>query len=217
MGFLSAFTKRPLGDCQQSVEKFSGVITAYLGRLEAEGGDLHERSMTLIARSPSAAAARALTLHSAELQRHQVSVRLIFAKLSPMELLTELATALNLTAPREGSAGAVRLIKTPALLAAHEQLVLGRDCCWTGDMLRRSEENRNGLNLFEEAAPGSVRLAQFAFDAIWTIAKPVPARIMAGSSRLFADRAPLTPAVAAAGLADGSPLQRMTRGFITRH
>jgi hypothetical protein len=217
MGFLSAFTKKPLGDCQQSVERFSSILTAYLSRLELKGGTLSERSLTLIARSPSASAARALTLHSAAISREQVSVRLIFARLSPIELLAELASALNITAPRDTGSSAVRLIKTPGLLNAHEQLVLGSGTCWTGDMLRRCEENRNGLDLLEVDVPGSVRIAQFAFDAIWSIAKPVPARLLAGE-RVPADRAPLAPAIAAAGLAaDGNPAHRLPRGAVTRH
>jgi hypothetical protein len=62
-----------------------------------------------------------------------------------------------------------------------------------------------------------VRLAQFAFNAIWTIAKPVPTRILAGGNRLFASGAPLPPAIAAAGLAaENAPLQT-SRGYMTRH
>ena len=218
MGFLSPFTKRPLSDCQQSVERFSTVVSAYLNRLEMKGGSLRERTLTLIARSPSAPVARALILHARELECEQVSVQFIFAKLSPIELLAELAAALNLTSLRDDRSGSVRLIKTPALLHAHEQLVLGSSTTWTGDMLRRCEENRNGLNLLEEDAPGSVRLAQFAFNAIWAIAKPVPTRILAGGSRLFASGAPLAPAIAAAGLAaDSAPLQLARGGHTTRH
>ena len=218
MGFLSAFAKRPLSDCQHSVERFSGVLSAYLNRLECKGGTPRERSLTLIARSPSASVARALIPHARELEREQVCVQLIFARLSPIELLAELASALNLIAPRDSRVGSVRLIKTPALLNAHEQLVLGCSTCWTGDMLRRCEENRNGLDLLEQDAPGSVRLAQFAFNAIWAIAKPVPARILIGGNRLFASGAPLAPAIAAAGLAADTGLpHNASRGFTTRH
>lgn len=216
MGFLSAFAKRPLSDCQHSVERFSNLILAYLNGLETKGASLRERSLTLIARSPSASVARALIPHAELLQREQVCVQVIFAKLSPMELLAELASALNITAPRDGPGGSVRLIKTPALLHAHEQLVLGSSTCWTGDMLRRCEENRNGLDLLEEYAPGSVRLAQFAFNAIWAIAKPVPTRILIGGNRLFASGAPLVPAIAAAELAAG-PLGTTSRAQSTRH
>jgi hypothetical protein len=218
MGFLSAFAKRPLSDCQQSVERFSHVVSAYLNRRETKGGSLRERSLTLIARSPSAAVARALIPHARELEREQVCVQLIFARLSPLEMLAELAQALNIIAPREGRCGSVRLIKTPALLHAHEQLVLGTSTCWTGDMLRRCEENRNGLDLLENDAPGSVRLAQFAFNAIWSIAKPVPTRILAGNSRSFEGGTPLAPAIAAAGLAaDSTPLSHTSRAQSTRH
>lgn len=218
MGFLSAFAKRPLSDRQHSVERFSNIMSSYLNRLESSGGDLRERSMTLIARSPSASVARALIPYAKELEREQVSVNLIFAKLSPIELLTDLALALNLIGPRDDRSTSIRLIKTPALLNAHEQLVLGSNTTWTGDMLRRCEENRNGFDLLEENAPGSVRLAQFAFNAIWTIAKPVPTRILSGGNRLFASGTPLAPAIAAAGLAaENAPLHHMSRGHATRH
>ncbi len=218
MGFLSAFAKRPLSDCQHPVERFSGIVSSYLHRLETKGGSMRERSLTLIARSPSASVARALIPHARELEREQVCIQLIFARLSPVELLAELAVALNLIAPRDNATSPVRLIKTPALLHAHEQLVLGSSTCWTGDMLRRCEENRNGLDLLEQDAPGSVRLAQFAFNAMWAIAKPVPARILAGGNRAFGSGAPLAPAIAAAGLAGDAALpQNLARAYATRH
>jgi len=145
MGFLSAFNKRPLGDRPQSLEKFSALISGYLNRLERTGGSLEERSLTLIARSPSSAVARALALEAKGLERQHTSVQIIFARLAPAELLTELASALNLIAPQGGRRESVRLIRTPALLHAHEQLVLGSSSCWTGDMLRRCEENENEI------------------------------------------------------------------------
>ena len=218
MGFLSAFAKRPLSDCQHQVERFSNLVLAYLNRLEARGGSLRERSLTLIARSPSASVARALIPHAAALEREQVCVQVIFAKLSPLERLSELALALNLVAPRDPQVGSVRLIKTPALLHAHEQLVLGNSTCWTGDMLRRCEENRNGMDLLEQDAPGSVRLAQFAFNAIWGIARPVPARILTGGTRMLGGAGAVDPAIAAAGLAaDASPLGSVSGALSTRH
>ena len=217
MGFLSAFQKKPSGDRQQSIDRFSGLVSTYLHRLETKGGSIADRSLTLIARSPSAAAARALALQAKGLERQEVSTHFIFARIAPLELLTELALALNLIAPRDGRADRVRLIRTPALLHAHEQLVLGASSCWTGDMLRRCEENRNGLDLWEDEAPGSVRLAQFAFNAIWAIAKPVPARILADGSRIQAQRPSLPPAIAAAGLVSDSAIGRITGSSATRH
>ena len=216
MGFLSAFQKRSMSERQQPIERFSAILSAYLRRLETKGGMIRERTLTLIARSPAAAAARALTLHANDMERQQVSVQIIFAKLAPIELLAELATALNIM-PREHTPASIRFIKNPSLLNAHEQLVLGSCTCWTGDMLRRSEEQRNGLDLLEEDAPGSVRLAEFAFNAIWGIAKPAPARAFAPSRRLFPVPA-LPPVLAAAELAaeNSSPIRRTSR-VLTRH
>lgn len=218
MGFLSAFNKRPPSDRQQSIDKLTALIAGYLERLEMKGGSLEERSLTLIARAPSAAVSRALALQAKNIEKQQISMRLIFARLAPFEILAELASALNLTNLRPGRSSPVRLIRTPALLHAHEQLVLGASTCWTGDMMRRSEENRNGLDLWEDNAPGSVKLAELAFNAIWSIAKPVPARILAGGElRKIPARAPITPAIAAAGLASEAVVQIGSRSTTTRH
>jgi hypothetical protein len=217
MGFLSAFNKKPVDGRQQPVERLSALIAAYLQRLESKGGTIEERSLTLIARSPSAAVAQALALQAKGLEREQVSLRLIFARLAPVEMLAELASALNLIGPRDSKSACVRLIKTPALLHAHEQLVLGSRSCWTGDTLRRCEFNRNGLDQSEDESPGSVKIAQLAYNAIWAIAKPVPARFFAGGSRLLTDRASLSPAMAAAGLVSGDGPRPTPVSPTTRH
>jgi hypothetical protein len=217
MGFLSTFQKRYSSERQHPVERFSAILSTYLLRLETEGGNLPERNITLIARSPAAAAARALVGLAKELERQHVSVQIIFAKLAPVELLIELASSLKIT-PREHSPSAIRFIKNPSLLNAHEQLIIGTSTCWTGDMLRRSEEQRNGLDLLEENAPGSVRLAEFAFNAIWNIAKPAPARAFTTPRRLFQAPSALPPVLAAAELAgeNSTPIRRTTR-VLTRH
>lgn len=218
MGFLSAFSKRPSSDRQQSIDRLTALIAGYLERLEVKGGPLEERSLTLIARSPSSAVSRALALQAKNIERQQISMRLIFARLAPFEMLAELASALNLTNLRQGKSSPVRLIRTPALLHAHEQLALGLSSCWTGDMMRRNEDNRNGLDLWEENAPGSVRLAELAFNAIWSIAKPVPARILAGGEvRKVTESTQITPAIAAAGLASEGVLRTGVGSTTTRH
>ncbi len=84
-------------------------------------------------------------------------------------------------------------------------------------MMKRSEDNRNGLDIWEEDAPGSVRLAELAFNAIWAIAKPVPARILSGKNDPYTARMSLNPAMAAAGLASESVLRRPNQSPATRH
>lgn len=216
MGFLSAFQKRSLCE-RQPGEKFSAIISAYLRDLETKGGTMRERNITLIARSPAAGAVRAMIDNAKDIERHQVTVQIIFAKLAPVEALVELAAALRIT-PRLEAATAIRFIKNPSILFAHEQLVLGTATCWTGDMLRRSEEQRNGLDILEVDAPAPVRLAEFAFNAIWNCSKPVPARAFNAPRRLFQPPAAVVPVVAAAELASESstPVRRTAR-ITTRH
>jgi hypothetical protein len=197
MGFLSAFQKKPLTD-PASTEKFSGLVTRFLEKAATSTAP-RDRTITLIARSPAAAAARALTMHAEEIDRHQVSVQVVFAKLAPVEFLGQLATALRLVDPRQPSAARIRFIKNTALLDAHEQLVLGSSICWTGDMLRRCDENRNRLDIVEEGLAGPIRLAELSFNAIWAVAKPIPARSLTGSP-MGQPFASVNPAFAAAGL-----------------
>lgn len=211
MGFLSAFQKKSLSDCGHSVEKFSGLIHRYLNNPE-RGVSLRDRSITLIARSPAMPAVRALILHAAEIQRQQLAVQVIVARLAPVDVLTELSCALQLVDPRHTQSGRIRFIKNPALLDAHEQLVLGTSMCWTGDMLRRLEESRNRLDLLEEGATGPARLAELSFNAIWAASKPVPARAFTGQPLMQAYGS-VNPAFA--GLAPAEKMQAGAIGAIT--
>jgi hypothetical protein len=215
MGFLSAFQKRPLTDAAQSIEKFSGLLSTFLDK--AAAGSPRERSITLIARSPAMPAVRALVLRAGDIQRQQIAVHVVFAKLAPLDQLAQLAAGLQLVDPRQGKSGRIRFIKNAALLDAHEQLVLGSSLCWTGDMLRRCDENRNRLDIVEEGQAGPIRLAELSFNAIWSAAKPVPSRALSGRP-LAQAYASLSPAFAAAGLAgDRLPPYIPGAPVLTRH
>lgn len=217
MGFLSAFQKKPAGDCQILTERLAMRIGACLQRLDIKSTSFTERTLTLIARSPSSEIARALALQAEALEQKAISTRVIFARLAPVELASEMASALKLTGPRDSKESAVRVIRTQALLNAHEQLVIGSECSWTGDMLRRNEGNRNGLDIWEDGSTGAARLAQFAFNALWPSAKPVPAAVLSGRQRVLRDsewkNASITPAGMASSLAD----MRTASSSFTQH
>ena len=201
MGFLTAFQKKPLTDAAQCIEKFTSLLARFLEEI-ACGAALRDRSITLIARSPAMAAVRALTLYSDEIERRQIGVHVVFAKLSPVEQLGALSSALKLVDQQDTASGRIRFIKNAALLDAHEQLVLGRACVWTGDMLRRPDDQRNRLDIVEEGEEGPVRLAELSFQAIWSAAKPIPARALTGHP-LVQPYASVSPSFAAAGLNGG--------------
>jgi hypothetical protein len=214
MGFLSAFQKRPLTEPTHSVEKFTGLLTRYLEKTSGAP----DKAITLIARSPSMAAARALIAHAGEIRRQHISVQVVFAKLAPVDQLVQLSAALQLVDPRNPAAGNIRFIRNSALLDAHEQLVLGRQLCWTGDMLRRCDEHRNGLDIVEDGLAGPIRLAELSFNAIWSVAKPVPARALNGHP-LAPAFASLKPAFATTGLPGAEKAPSIIPGApgLTRH
>lgn len=216
MGFLSAFQKKLSTDCSLTAEKFSAMLARFLEKT-ARGVALQEHAVTLIARSPSMVAVRALIGHADELQRQKIAVRVIFARLAPADILSELSSALNLADPCHPEGAKIRFIKNAALLDAHEQFVLGNDLCWTGDMLRRLEEHRNRLDILDEEKPGAVRLAELSFNALWAAAKPLPARALSGQP-LVQPFASVNPLLAAAGLQGSDKIPHFIPGSVfTRH
>lgn len=217
MGFLSAFHKKPTGDAQLLTERLAIRIGECLQRLETKGTSLKDRSLTLIARSPSSEIARALALQAEHLQQKEFSTRMIFAKLAPIEMAAEMASAFNLTGGGDSKESSVRIVKSPALLNAHEQLVIGDHCCWTGDMLRRAEGNRNGLDIWEDGSAGAAKLAQFAFNAIWPSAKPVPSSVLTGQRRILRDSEWRNASVTPAGIASKLASKRTGRSSFTQH
>ncbi|MBX2806487.1 MAG: hypothetical protein KTR19_10980 [Hyphomicrobiales bacterium] len=217
MGFLTAFHKKPTGDCQILIERLALRIGECLQGLQLKGSSLSERSLTLIARSPSSEIARALALQAETLQRNDISARIIFARLSPIELVAELASALSLTAGRDSKESSVRILKSPALLNAHEQLVIGEHCCWTGDMLRRAEGNRNGLDIWKDNSDHAAKLAHCAFNAIWPTAKPVPSSVLTGRQRILRDSEWLNASMTPAGIASSFANKRAGRSSFTQH
>ncbi len=217
MGFLSAFNKKPATACQHFTERLSMRIGAYLQRLDPGRGQAEERALTLIARSPASEIARALAFQADNLRRHDISARMIFARLAPVELAGEMACALRLTGVQDSRMSAVRVIRIPALLNAHEQLVIGSGCSWTGDVLRRAEGNRNGLDLWEDNSCGAARLAQFAFNSIWSASTPVPAKVLSSRRSILRDAVWMSASAATAGMASAMTKRPTARSSFRQH
>lgn len=217
MGFLSAFNTKTIRDCHQVSDRLAMRIGDCLQRLENRAQGVGERCLTLIARSPSSEISRALALQAETLERQDYSARMIFARLAPIELAAEMASSLKLGGPNDDRQSAVRVIKNPALLNAHEQLVIGETCCWTGDLLRRSEGNRNGLDIWEEDSRGAACLARFAFNAMWRSARPVPARVLSGGFRGLSGKEMTAAGMAATGQASRHGKTWLMRTSLTQH
>ncbi len=183
MGFLSAFQKKKPDDDGGAAYRIVELLDRYLHALDQ--GDAmgpREYCVSLIARAPASPAAFALALRAGELAQRHVQARVILAKPAPSDVLTELLREIRPLFRGEPASERVRWARNPGLLDAHEQLTLGSSFCWSGDAMRRSPQRRPALELIEENAPGSVRLAALAFSAMWSASRPLSAA-QTGASR----------------------------------
>jgi hypothetical protein len=155
------------------VNQFDRCFDIFGLGLEA-GAGLRERSVTLIARSPSSPAALALVANLRRFRKGFLHTGVILGQIGPVQDLQKLAEVLNERI--EGPSPAFTMIKwarNRALLDAHERLTLGTRICWTGDVLRR-EDSRNGLDRIEDATPELIAQAHTSFEALWKASRPLP-------------------------------------------
>ncbi len=176
MGFITPFPKKqhPL---QERAERFSAIYNAFLAQ-PGSGRGYRENHLTILARSALSPSCRMLCSRLPELEARRVTVQLIIAALGPAEPLNAAFHAVQRLNGPGSVAASIRWAHNPSLLDAHEQMTLGVRSVWTGDCMRRSSDNRNALDLFEENSIGSVRLADLAFSAMWLASKPMPVEIL---------------------------------------
>ena len=194
---------------QARIDQFLGY---YLDRLFADWCDQPEqRKITLIARSPASPVARALIANADDLRAAGSQLRLLFAKLEPREALGDwFDFALSC---RESEAGAkleIRHIANPAMIDAHEQLVLGVEMSWTGDAMRRDPLSRDTIEVYDPCCDRTARESNLSFAGIWERSRPVPvrdqARARGGASATSSsgDGAPTPPLPGASGKPAGT-------------
>ncbi|GBF26582.1 hypothetical protein MnTg02_01623 [bacterium MnTg02] len=178
MGFRTDANQYGASEQGRGDTQFGAFIDNYVERIgEVPALSRNEYLVTLIARSPSSLPAQAIACRAEALQDASINLRVIFSRLSPQQAMKDWFTTFSdYTGGRE--ADYLRLVKNPNLLDAHEQLTLGNSMCWSGDSLRRSWEGHHHISLFEEASPGSARLSQLAFRALWAAAEKLPAKYL---------------------------------------
>jgi hypothetical protein len=214
MEFISGAGPKRLSGDEQSRSEFGVFINEYLRRVaQARPKCREELQVTVIARAPDSLVAQALSAHCELFRDADIGLRAIFARLSPQQA----AKAWFLSFPSEdGGSGndCVRLVKNPKLLDAHEQLTLGRSMCWSGDALRSSREGQHRISVFEDECPGSARLGQLAFRALWDAAVDMPRKYV---ERLLVSRSECPPGELAAPSSESPVPQTKHHWISTRH
>jgi hypothetical protein len=134
----------------------------------------------MILRSASSGPAQALVLKARDLKRVGIAAKVLVTTLDPDLELRRLYACLSELSPRDPARELIRWARNPRLLDAHEQATYGSSLCWWGDAMRREADKRNALSLFEDGSPGSVRLGQLAFQALWSQSAVVAERRLIG-------------------------------------
>ena len=163
---------------QAELDRHLEIMSRFIERVESDGAE--PRTLTMILRSAASSASLALIGMSPDLARAGIAAKVVVANLEPEEDLRQLFASLSELRPRDSAKELIRWARNPRLLDAHEQATYGGSMCWSGDAMRREADKRNALSLFDDAGPGTVRLAQLAFEALWSASTVVAERRLLG-------------------------------------
>ena len=167
MSFFDNARQSKFVKSMEKQENSSRFIGYYLDRLSvADEPSLTQRTATLIARSPASPMARALLTVLTECESLAVRVEVLFAKAEPAD---QMAQWLEVFARNHATDPFLLLKKAenPALIDAHEQLVLGTTFSWQGDCMRRDPETRDAFETFECFNSEAAKRATRTFQALW--------------------------------------------------
>jgi hypothetical protein len=173
MGFLSDFENNALPF--EAVSRFDPCFDVYGLSLKERMGK-RDRTITLMARSPASPVARALAINLARFEPGSLRIGIIFAQIGPVEAMDFMIEAIRASSSQRPEA-AIRWMRNRALLDAHERLTLGSVLCWTGDSMRRAEDQRPAIDRVEDATPSMMAEAHASFGALWKASRQAPASV----------------------------------------
>lgn len=139
----------------ERVARISSFIAERLGS-QADGP---AAGICLIARSLQSPVAKAVAMTTAE-SGVTVPVKALLASVDRKAL------------DGLGTSWEIRVVRTPRLLDAHEQLTVG-DGSWHGDALRRDPDRRDAFEQFHGQAGEAQAWAETSFQRLWAMAEPV--------------------------------------------
>ncbi len=175
MGLLSEFSSKAEIHRRETIKRFDDFFASYFNEVEQfEGAAREDLIVTLVARAPDSPVADAVRRHADRFGALGVELRVIFANIEPAPVFAGFVEMASMHNGQNCLEGTLRWAKNPALLDAHEQLVLGTRHCWSGDVMRRSADVRFSLDLFEREAGDAVGLGQMAFDGLWSASNTIP-------------------------------------------
>ncbi|MEL7544054.1 MAG: hypothetical protein AAGJ70_09785 [Pseudomonadota bacterium] len=162
---------------KEKQERIDQLIGVYLDRSQSDwAGRPGQRRIALVTRSAASPVAQALAANFDDLEQAGVAIRVIFSNIDAGDHLTTWYDGTHRAAGGTPLVNAVRWAANPALVDAHEQLVLGHCLSWYGDSMRRDPATRDALETFNTFCEPSAVQAMRSFENIWRCARPVANR-----------------------------------------
>jgi hypothetical protein len=174
-------------------DKLKEFISAHLATMTAS----EPTTWLLIARSSHSPVIKALNALAPEITTAGVNVRAILALLDQGAVDAQTETMML-------CATECRIIGSPRLIEAHEQLVLGATTCWIGDSMRREPEKRDAYECYAVDHALTAKWSTTAFDRLWAAAAVIVPRAVAAPA-LSADPVVATELTAVAPAASDLP------------
>ena len=131
------------------------------------------RIVSITARSPASPVMLAMQASADDLRSRDVIVRAVLSDVDPEKALRSAWQVMSMLAPDHEHTDLIRWANAPAILEAHEQLILGDRMCWLGDAMRREPGRRDAFDIFEADAKRTCTLAAKSYSAMWQHARPV--------------------------------------------
>lgn len=173
MGPVKEITSPVESDEADELDYFFDILETFFTRLSENAGDEAPRDLSLICRSPDSAICRALYQQRQKLGELNISLRVIFAQLGPINRFSDWLNPE--TSPcGENPEAMIRWARSPSLMDAHEQLTLNEDCSWSGESMRREVSARFGFYLFNQECRQSALMARRSFESLWKITDLIP-------------------------------------------
>jgi hypothetical protein len=149
-------------------QRLTAFIAQGLARIGQSTVSQHASEICVLARSIDSPVVRAIGALAAEIAAAGCPVRLMLIKSDRLMPAGGCAYPQVATLDCE-----VRLARDPRLIEAHEQMVLGRRACWTGDSMRRDPAASDAYESFIDDCPELAAAAQSTFERLWTAAEPL--------------------------------------------
>ena len=175
MGLLTEFSSKAELHRRETAKGFDEFILSYLAEIEASMCPRSEAlKITLVARSAGSQVAQAVARHIDRFTVLGIELQVIFANIDPSPILADFVEMTGLLNGQNRLYSTIRWAKIPALIDAHEQLVLGTSHCWTGDAMSRSPDIRYSLELFDRKGGRSVQNGLMGFASLWSLCATIP-------------------------------------------